>query len=187
MKIRQIIEQILLILVLILPFTSPAFALVDTTVCNVQSQGTDEHDPNTFASAVWGFNRTSNRECEEEIKFEPGHTFNIPINGTIAFTNDNDGDFNGDGHNLIVDGARANVTFDATGLDPNTCAFQIKNSKALWKNMTVKVHKADKAFCDQGANNDFSGVTIVADAPPEDHDKDKDGVNDDVDNCPNVA
>src|SRR5262245_35382195 len=185
MKIRQIIQQFGFVALVVFGFATSAQAIVDTTVCEVNTQSTGATTWLSFPYAADGFNRTTNRECEEKIKFYPA-TYNITVSSTIEFTNDNDGDFNGDGKNLIVDGAGATVTFDATGMNPDTCVFRIKNAKSEWKNFTVKVHKAEKAFCDQGANNDFSGVTIVADAPPEDLDKDDDGKNDDEDNCPDV-
>src|SRR4029434_5131407 len=163
--------------------SSPAQALVDNTVCDVNTQSAGASTWLSFPYAAAGFNRTTNRECEEKIQFVPAN-YNIVLSSTVEFTNGDDGDFNGDGKNLIVDGAGATVTFDATGMNPDTCVFLIKNGKSLWKNLTVKVHKAEKAFCDQGGANDFSGVTILADVPPEDLDKDDDGKNDDEDNCP---
>ncbi|MFO1518218.1 MAG: thrombospondin type 3 repeat-containing protein [bacterium] len=173
----------------------PAFALVDNTKCTVKDQEDTPGNPSNYSirgRIELGFNRTTNRACTELITFEPSNTFNIKLKDTLPLTNESDGDSDdqtdhNDDYNLVIDGSMANVTIDATDLDPEKCAIDLKNSKSLWKGMTVKVHKAEKAFCDHGNNNDFKGVNIVADAPPQETDSDHDGVPNDSDNCPNVS
>ncbi|MFO1518217.1 MAG: DUF4215 domain-containing protein [bacterium] len=147
--------------------SAPAFALVDNTKCTVKDQEDTPGNPSDYSlrgRIEDGFDRTSNRSCTEQINFEPGATFKISVQDTIPLTYESDGDFDNDGWNLIVNGGAANVTIDATGLDPDKCVFDLKNSKSKWKGMTVRVHKAEKAFCDHGNGNDFKDVNIVPDA-----------------------
>lgn len=118
--------------------------------------GTGPH-PRSFRGSARGFNRTgAGRACTEKILFVGGHTYEIGLHDTIHFTNNNDTNTDGDNFNLIVDGAGATVIIDATSIqdeDPNKCAIDLMNSESIWRNMTIRVRNAEKAFCDHGNNN----------------------------------
>lgn len=133
---------------------------ITASICRVNTQEDNPgapHPRSLRGSVEDGFNRQgTGRACTEQILFYGGASYTISLHDTIDFTNDNDVDSDGDGNNLIVDGTGATVVIDATAmqdLDPSKCAFHLKNSKSIWKNMTLRVRDANKAFCDDGNNN----------------------------------
>jgi len=75
---------------------------------------------------------------------------NIPDNGAA-----------GGGWNLIITG-NAGVLIDGTDLPEDQCVFSIHANHIQIQNLAVKVHHADKAFCDYGTGNDFKGAVIFA-------------------------
>ncbi len=81
---------------------------------------------------------------DKTIKFFAGATFNIKLKGPLDLRA---------APGWIIDGAGATVTIDASDLAPNDCVFTLNTNDLIWKNMKIKVHQEDKAFCDNGMNN----------------------------------
>jgi len=176
---KQKILNALFIVSTVLLLASPAMAEVDTSTCYVQSQGDSGGDPYSLRSLFNSFNRTNNRECQEAGYFWEGASFHITVGSTLALTNDNDGDSNGDGKNFILSkGQASQVIIDGKGLG-DACVLDIRIPKVLITGIEIHAAKYAKAVCGKDNLLPESSVTIIAD-----DDKDHDGHPDDDDKCP---
>ncbi|MFO1518219.1 MAG: hypothetical protein U1F57_00920 [bacterium] len=170
----------------VMGFCLPAWATVDNTKCTVKDQEDTPGNPSNYSlrgRLENGYNLSSNRACTELIRFEPGASFNIQINGTLTVNRENDGDFDGDGNNLIIaKGDAGQVIIDGHSLSPDACVLDLVNpGKILIQGIEIHAKKLEKAICHKDNLKPGSTVIIVAD-----DDKDHDGISDDQDNCPDT-
>ncbi len=151
----------------------PSLATVDNTTCTVLSDADQVDDFNSLRRKVEeGYNRHDYRMCTELIRFDGSKEYTIVLTKTLLLQNDSDLDCTagdgkpevcGDGWGLILDGTTSpSVTLDATGLAPGTCALKIQANRVLVRGLKIKVHNKADAICDEGGNNDVSGVQVEA-------------------------
>ncbi len=176
---RHLIRRALCLLGLILSFswTQGVLGVVDNTTCWVLSSSNSAADFNSLPRKLLeGFNRDIHRACTEKIAFQEGKEFSITLSETLAIANREDLDCPpgpgkpavcGDGWGLIVDGTPAlSVTIDATKLPEGTCALRLAANRVLLTGFAIKVKRAEDAICDEGSNNDVSGVEILPELEP---------------------
>ncbi|MFO1463762.1 MAG: thrombospondin type 3 repeat-containing protein [bacterium] len=162
----------LMLALLLLGVTSTAMAQVDNTTCTVLT-GEDHPEQPAFnelrRKVVEGFNRTMYRMCTEKIQFASGITVNLAAPLNIKNEEDLDcpagqdkPEVCGDGWGLIVDGAGG--TIDVTAIPAGDCAITLHASRVKMTNLSITATSAQvegkKVICDEGNNNDFSGVKI---------------------------
>ncbi len=159
-----------------------AGATVDNTTCQVLSNSDSADDFNSLRRKVeQGFNRKQDfRMCTDLIKFTAGNDLTIVLTAPLKFDNDGDLDCTGDspacndGIALLVDGTPngGKVILDTTGLADDKCAIEVTASRVTMRGFTVKTKQtnlvtankkaSDGVICDNGNNNDFSGVELVS-------------------------
>lgn len=157
-----------------------ASAVVDNTTCKVLSNSDSVDDFNSLRRKVEeGFNRKQDfRMCTDLIRFESGGEMTILLTKPLHFNNDQDLDCQGDspackdGIAMLLDGTPngGKVVIDTTGLADDKCAIEITASRFTARGFTVKTKQSNLVtamkqsesgvICDNGNNNDFSGVEI---------------------------
>lgn len=162
----------LMLALLLLGVTSPAWAQVDNTTCTVMTGDDTPEQPGFHElrrKVEEGFNRTMYRMCTEKIAFASGITVNLAA--PLDIKNENDLDCPagagkppvcGDGWGLIVDGAGG--TIDVTGTPEGECAITLNASRVKMTNLNITATSSQvqsgKVLCDNGNNNDISDVKI---------------------------
>lgn len=159
------------ILALGLLFPNLAAAVVDNTTCSVLSESDSVEDFNSLRRKVEeGFNRNENRMCTEWVRFDGGKDFLITLQETLTLRNENDLDCAagpgkpavcGDGYGFILDGSTSPaVILDGSALAPGTCVLRIQANRVLVRGLKIKAQRREDAICDEGNNNDVTGVEI---------------------------
>ena len=154
-----------------------ARATVDNTTCTVLSNSDSVDDFNSLRRKIeQGYNRDNYRMCTEKVDFGGSQNYTIKLQGTLLLHNENDLDCPagpgkpavcGDGWGFILDGTTASsVLIDATGLAEGTCAIRLQGNRISLRGFKIRVNKRESAICDEGSNNDTSGVEIET-ANPE--------------------
>jgi len=155
---------------------SLAASPLDNTTCSVLTASDSSDDFNSLRRKLEeGFNRDTQRFCTEKINFQAGKEFSVRLAKTLEIANLNDldcpaGDGKpavcGDGWGLVVDGtSSSSVTLDASDIPEGTCALRIAANRVQLNGFAIIVKRREDAICNEGANNDFSGVEIIADQP----------------------
>ncbi|MBL7684627.1 MAG: thrombospondin type 3 repeat-containing protein [Deltaproteobacteria bacterium] len=180
----------------ILSFSKQAQSLVYPAKCVVDGYSDASEAPlGSLRHAFNSFNRSmGNRECDEVITIANGAGVTIKLVEPLPMTFEQDIDNDAgtpfeDAYSLTVD--LNGATIDASDLPEDICVFDLKNSNSIWKNMTVKVHKKEKAFCDKEEQKNIHKdgenglkIEVIGSTTPGGKDTDEDKVPDDQDNCP---
>ncbi|MBL7684628.1 MAG: hypothetical protein JNK65_01170 [Deltaproteobacteria bacterium] len=171
----RFISSVVLFFTFIFLYSFSAQALVYPSRCQIENFSDDISSPapSSLREAQSRFELSPpNRECDELIYIQNGSGVFIKLTGTLTFSReDTDTDAGTpfeDNYAFTMD--LNGAVIDATGLDPEACVFDLKIFNSMWKNMTVLVHKEEKAFCDQEVQkniheNGKNGLVILAKEP----------------------
>ncbi len=241
MKFPKMLLVVAMVFSFLLTVQKPASAKAyDNTTCLVLSNSDDSNDFNSLRRKIEeGFNRAQQRFCTELVFFqEPsGNALEIKLNQALHINNADDLDCSNQSHPLCNDGVNfkldgttnpAGVIIDLTGLADQHCGLEVTASHGVYTGFKVKTSlpnlvttkkndsNANAAICDNGNDNDFSGVELVSAGGNEvcgnnikegneqcddgndkdndgcssactDTDRDDDKIDDSIDNCPPPA
>ncbi|HCU24914.1 MAG TPA: hypothetical protein DF383_07845, partial [Deltaproteobacteria bacterium] len=121
--------------------------------------------------------------CTDLIQFASSRALNIKMMAPLHFNYPDDIDCTADSPNcndgiaLLVDGTKNNgeVVIDTTGMSDDKCAIRVSSSNVVMRGFKIKTRQGrlvtaheqseNAVICDEGENNDFSGVEfeIVSD------------------------
>ncbi|MFO1462873.1 MAG: thrombospondin type 3 repeat-containing protein [bacterium] len=180
LRMQKILTLVAFGLALSFAMAKPARATVDNTTCQVLSNSDSVDDFNSLRRKVeQGFNRKQDfRMCTDLIKFTSGGDMTIVLSAPLHFNNDQDLDCQGDspackdGIAFMLDGTPngGKVVIDTTALSDDKCAIEVTASRVTMRGFTVKTKQSNLVtanknttsgvICDNGNNNDFSGVEI---------------------------
>lgn len=173
-KILKIISVLLGLLLPLLAGSQVAFS-EDNTVCAVLSNSDSLDDYTSLRRKLEnGFNLAGPRFCTERIFFGQGRDYNIVLQKTLEIDQREDKDcpagpnkpaLCGDGWGFILDGSTAPVIIDARQLPIGTCAIRINAHRVSLRSIKLLVQRKADAFCNEGDNNDTTGVDIDSDDP----------------------
>jgi hypothetical protein len=146
---------------------------VDNTYCTVKSGSDDLEDFHSLRRKIErGFNNsTSMRACTDLINFDSS-VKTVKLTSPLSINNSKDLDCTISGHPLcqdqwafVISGGEGDskITLDVTAVGAGSCAVQLKSNKVKLNNIEIIATEeqiaADKILCDEGEENDTTGVT----------------------------